>query len=75
MARWSRAKLVALLIVPLLLSGSVPVCGQSTAGDLAAAAPLGASCCEVCRKGKACGDTCIARERTCRKPPGWACDR
>ncbi|MBK1634395.1 hypothetical protein [Rhodovulum adriaticum] len=33
-----------------------------------------AACCKVCRKGKACGDTCISRSYTCRKPPGCACD-
>jgi hypothetical protein len=31
-------------------------------------------CCKICRKGKACGDSCIARSKTCRKPPGCACD-
>ena len=35
--------------------------------------PEGA-CCKVCRKGKACGDSCIARDRVCRQPPGCACD-
>lgn len=31
-------------------------------------------CCKVCRKGKACGDTCISRDKVCRTPPGCACD-
>ncbi|EKE83901.1 hypothetical protein [Idiomarina xiamenensis] len=31
-------------------------------------------CCKVCRKGKACGDSCIARNKTCRKGAGCACD-
>lgn len=31
-------------------------------------------CCKVCRKGKACGDSCIARDKECRQPPGCACD-
>jgi hypothetical protein len=31
-------------------------------------------CCKVCSKGKACGDSCIARSRACHKPPGCACD-
>lgn len=34
----------------------------------------GARCCKVCRKGKACGDTCIARNKVCHLPPGCACD-
>lgn len=32
------------------------------------------TCCKICTKGKACGDSCIARNRTCRKPPGCACN-
>ena len=32
------------------------------------------SCCKRCSKGKACGDSCIARDRTCRKGTGCACD-
>lgn len=31
-------------------------------------------CCKTCRKGKACGDSCIADEKTCHKGPGCACD-
>lgn len=33
-----------------------------------------AACCRVCRKGKACGDSCISRDRTCRKGAGCACN-
>ena len=32
------------------------------------------ACCRVCRKGQACGNTCISRRYTCRKPVGCACD-
>ena len=32
------------------------------------------TCCKVCSKGKACGDSCISRSYTCHKPPGCACD-
>ena len=35
---------------------------------------LAATCCKVCRKGKACGDSCIARAKTCHQPVGCACD-
>ena len=31
-------------------------------------------CCKVCRKGKACGDSCIAKSKTCTKGPGCACN-
>jgi hypothetical protein len=32
------------------------------------------ACCKTCRKGKACGDSCISRNKTCHQPPGCACD-
>lgn len=35
--------------------------------------PAGA-CCRMCSKGKACGNTCIARSKTCHVPRGCACD-
>lgn len=31
-------------------------------------------CCKVCRKGKACGDSCISRNYNCSRPRGCACD-
>ena len=33
------------------------------------------SCCKYCRKGKACGNTCIARSYTCHVGIGCACNR
>jgi hypothetical protein len=38
------------------------------------AAVAQAGCCKVCRAGKACGDSCIARDKTCHKGKGCACD-
>jgi hypothetical protein len=32
------------------------------------------ACCKVCSVGKACGDTCISRDKTCHVGPGCACD-
>ena len=32
------------------------------------------ACCKICRRGKACGDSCISRSYTCRKGPGCACN-
>ena len=29
-------------------------------------------CCKTCKKGKACGDSCIAKSKTCTKPKGCA---
>jgi hypothetical protein len=31
-------------------------------------------CCKICRVGKACGNTCISRDKVCHVGPGCACD-
>ncbi len=31
-------------------------------------------CCKVCTRGRACGNTCIARYMTCHVGPGCACN-
>jgi hypothetical protein len=31
-------------------------------------------CCRVCSAGKACGNSCIARSKTCHKGKGCACN-
>lgn len=31
-------------------------------------------CCRICSTGKACGNSCIARSKTCHKGKGCACD-
>lgn len=31
-------------------------------------------CCKICRKGKACGNSCISASYTCHKGPGCACN-
>jgi hypothetical protein len=36
--------------------------------------PFVAACCKVCRVGKACGNTCISRSKTCHVGTGCACD-
>jgi len=51
-----------------------PVVVLAQSGEPALPAPLASECCKVCRKGKACGNTCIAREKDCHQPPGCACD-
>ena len=35
--------------------------------------PTGA-CCKVCKEGKACGNTCIAKSETCHVGGGCACN-
>ncbi len=37
-------------------------------------APEPKVCCKTCRKGKACGDSCIARDKDCTVEAGCACD-
>lgn len=32
------------------------------------------ACCKRCSKGKACGDSCISRSKTCHEGQGCACD-
>lgn len=46
---------------------------KSTAQSLPADDQL-AACCKICRKGKACGNSCISRTKTCTKGKGCACD-
>jgi len=41
---------------------------------LDACAVAGAGCCRICSAGKACGNSCIARWKTCHKGKGCACD-
>jgi hypothetical protein len=36
--------------------------------------PSPRSCCKICRKGKACGNSCISISYTCHKGPGCACN-
>jgi hypothetical protein len=32
------------------------------------------ACCKVCTVGKACGNTCVSRNKTCHVGQGCACD-
>jgi hypothetical protein len=40
----------------------------------ASPACAGGTCCKVCKKGKACGDSCIAADAHCKKGKGCACN-
>jgi len=35
---------------------------------------LSRTCCKICRRGKACGNSCINKAYTCHRPAGCACD-
>lgn len=56
---------------------AVPTNGADAVEFLSKSSALEPSsyCCKVCSKGKACGDTCISRDKECHKPPGCACNR
>ncbi len=63
-----RISLLPLLAV-LFLTSSAPSASACEIG------PSGVSrCCKVCSRGKACGNSCIARNRTCHKGRGCACN-
>lgn len=58
---------VKLAILPIVLA------------SIGAAAPVGPvcaaeGCCKICKAGKACGDSCIARDKACKKEKGCACN-
>lgn len=55
----------------LLSAGGV---GPAALDQCALAQSQGIACCKVCNKGKACGDSCIAREKECHKGKGCACN-
>jgi hypothetical protein len=65
-----RRRLYFLPLAFVLLTSFSP--GLVACGD--GSGPTGTPCCRVCKEGKACGDTCIARDKTCRVGPGCACN-
>ncbi|MDK3020662.1 hypothetical protein [Pseudodonghicola flavimaris] len=42
--------------------------------ELAAPPVVAAACCKICKKGKACGNSCISKSKSCRVGPGCACN-
>ena len=66
-------KVLAALTFYSAIVATTPAVSAPTAETAPACDPL-SYCCKVCRKGKACGNTCIARDRNCTQPPGCACD-
>jgi hypothetical protein len=70
-----RKLLLTFLLLPLLSAPATPF----TAVEPCEASPvLGAVeagvCCKVCSAGKACGDSCVSRSKTCNKGRGCACN-
>lgn len=61
---------------PLLQLQAVTVAAPPPTPVPAAPAPAAPvrSCCKMCRKGKACGNSCISRSYNCSKGAGCACN-
>ncbi len=60
-------RLIAFVLLTLGVAGGpglTAACSDAT----------GSGCCKVCKTGKACGDTCIAKTDTCHQPSGCACN-
>jgi hypothetical protein len=55
-------------------SAEAPAQAPAMTGALpTATAEAPAQCCQLCKKGKLCGDGCISAERQCKKDEGCAC--
>ena len=52
----------------MFLTGAGMTAGPSS---YSACATVTGACCKVCKKGKACGDSCISVDKTCHR--GGAC--
>jgi len=66
---WSPPPTIVTYPTQAISSGSGGSGGSSSGGSGG-----NSYCCKVCRAGKACGDSCISRDKTCHQPPGCACD-
>jgi hypothetical protein len=69
-------RLLAILTATMLMSGFSPVAGviATSEQDLPQCAVAQQGCCKICTQGKACGNTCISRDKICHVGPGCACD-
>ena len=63
---------IGLAVVALLDFGAAPGLALEATPQSVELAPR--ECCKICRKGKACGDSCISRDKDCNKPPVCACN-
>ncbi len=77
------ARLIAVIILAASAAAAAPspdtrpepAPPETTAAQTRLAqAPRPPGCCRTCSAGKACGDSCIARDKTCNKGPGCACN-
>lgn len=68
------AFMLGLATASLGYSESDPDGGSAREPSIRGAAASPMACCKVCTKGKACGNSCIAKDKKCHQPPGCACD-
>jgi hypothetical protein len=65
-------------VLGLILATATASFGSEARFDEALSSPatstMPAACCKMCTKGKACGNSCISRDKICHQPPGCACD-
>ena len=47
---------------------------KAESASLAGNTDVARTCCKICRTGKACGNSCISRDKNCHQPPGCACN-
>jgi hypothetical protein len=58
-----------------ILAAAMMTAGPSTLSPCGGGALFAQTgCCKRCSAGKACGDSCIARDKTCHKGKGCACN-
>jgi hypothetical protein len=68
------AVLVLLSSAPAFAADHTPWFDKSAPfGRLQELAQRGDRCCMHCKKGKPCGNSCIATNKKCHQPPGCAC--
>jgi len=79
---WKRTRAVSMSLGVVLLLALVGNAGEAAPAGATASAerPVpkqcvpSESCCKVCRKGRACGNTCIRADYNYHKGRGCACD-
>ena len=65
-------KLTAMLLAAASLAFGPAAISPCSSAAFAATGSY--ACCKVCKAGKACGDSCISRDKECHKGKGCACD-
>ena len=66
------------VLLGIVLANATASCASAPTPDPSSPTLMAANddqeCCKVCHKGKACGNSCIARDKQCHQPAGCACD-